>query len=141
MAEKKETPKPSQTKTGTAKKPGNKSEERRQREMIAELMSSGIDFSPFTIDAGDGVEWEFTPDPMPADTEMLRKAMTDMGEASQNGEGIQGAFDDLIKVIKARMVDEKQKKEFPRPIYGINAIMFFAIHLATGRDGFPPAEA
>lgn len=115
-------------------------QDKQQRKVVAEFMSSGIDFSPFTVDAGDGVEWEFSPDPMPADTERLRKGMNDLREASEAGEGIQEAFDELTGAIRDRLVNEKQKKEFPKPIYGQNALMFFALHLATGRDGFPTEE-
>lgn len=115
--------------------------DKRQREVVAEFMSSGIDFSPFTIDAGDGVEWEFTADPMPAETEKLRQGMTALDAAAKAGEGLQEAFDSLVGAIRDRMIHDKQKKEFPKPVYGQNAIMFFALHLATGRDGFPTEEA
>lgn len=115
--------------------------DKQQREMLANMMSTGIDFSPFTIDAGDGVEWKFSPDPLPAQTEGLIKAMQGASEAVQAREGMAEAFDELTNLIRDRLIDEEQKREFPKPIYGTQALMFFAMHLATGRDGFPTDEA
>lgn len=115
--------------------------DKQQREMLANMMSTGIDFSPFTIDAGDGVEWKFSPDPLPAQTEGLIKAMQGASEAVQSREGMAEAFDELTNLIRDRLIDDEQKKEFPKPIYGTQALMFFAMHLATGRDGFPTDEA
>lgn len=122
------------------KKKETPAELKRKQQMAAEFMSTGIDFTPFTIDAGDGVEWEFVPDPMPAQTEALSKAMAGVSEAAEAGEGSVEAYEALIEAIKAMMVNEKQKKEFPLPIYGTKAYMFFALNLATGRDGFPTEE-
>lgn len=114
-----------------------------QDQMLAEFMSTGINFEPFTIDAGDGVEWAFSPDPMPADTERLSSGMKALQEASQEADGkkLEAAFDSLIDAIRDRLVDEKQKAEFPKPHYGMNATMFFALHLATGRDGMAQGKA
>lgn len=115
-------------------------EARKQGEVLSEFMSAGIDFSPFVIDPGDGNEWSFTPDPMPWETERLRNAMSSVYDAMRNGEGAKEAAEELVEAIRDRMTDEKQKEKFPLPNYGQNALIFFAMHLATGRDGFPTEE-
>lgn len=123
------------------KQPTKAQVDKQQREVLEKFMSTGIDFSPFTIDPGDGTEWSFKPDPMPSDTERLRKAMNSLQRAVTSGEGAQEAFDELAEGIRSMLIDDKQKKEFPKPNYGQNALMFFAIHLATGRDGLPTEGA
>lgn len=112
--------------------------EKKQQEEIRKFMSTGLDFTPFELDAGDGVVWKFSPDPQPSDTERLSKAMSALEEA-QGGEGgsLQAAFGELVEAIKDRIMDEKQREQFPLPVYGANALMWFSLHLATGRDGFP----
>lgn len=118
---------PKATKTQTAK----------QKEALAKLMETGLNFEPFTVDAGDGVVWEFTPDPMPAQTEALISAFRKAEKAASDLSGMDEAFAELFDVIRSRLIHKKQQEEFPRPLYGQNAAMFFAMHLATGRDGFP----
>lgn len=113
-------------------------QEKKQREAISELMSSGVDFTPFTIDVGDGTIWSFKPDMMPADIEQLRSAMVAVGKTSETGgEGLQEAFDGLIEAVRSCLMDEKEKKAFPKPMYGTNALTFFAMSLIAGRTGFP----
>lgn len=120
-------------------------EQKKAQQMLADMLSAGLDLSDFTIDAGDGVEWHFTPDPMPADTARLMRAL-DAFEASTKSVAEEGmdpvleATDELVESIRARMTVEKQKEEFPLPRYGTKALQFFALHLATGRDGFPTEE-
>lgn len=140
MAEVEKTQAPKAPQDRKPSKAASSQEKRKQKELLAEFMTAGIDFTPFTVDAGDGVVWSFTADPMPEDTERLRKGMVDLDEATRENSGVREAFDSLVEAIKARLIDEKQKKQFPLPVYGQNAIMFFALHLATGRDGFPTEE-
>lgn len=111
--------------------------QKRQREMLNDFMSSGLNFTPFTIDAGDGIEWKFTPDPMPEETERMVAAMRAVDETTRKQQGTKEAYAELLEAIKDRLMDPKQKKEFPHPLYGQNALVFFALHLTTGRDGFP----
>lgn len=103
------------------------------------LMSTGVDFSPFKLDVGDGREWSFQPDPMPAQTEALSQAMTGLGDPGEGG--MTAAFDRLVEAIRALLVDEKDRADFPLPMYGSNSLMFFGLRIATGRDGFPTESA
>ena len=109
-----------------------------QKKVLAEFMASGIDFTQFTIDPGDGIEWGFKPDPLPTETTAIQKAMEAL-EASTKEEGgdVNAAFDVLVEAIRAVIIDPKQAEEFPKPLYGTNAILFFAMHLIAGRSGFP----
>ena len=122
-------------------------EEKKRQQMVAEYLAAGLDLSDFTIDAGDGIEWHFTPDPMPAETAAMVRAMDALEKAGQDIEGIddfdriEEATNDLIALIQKRMTIDKQRKEFPKPNYGAKAIQWFAMHLVTGRDGFPTVEA
>lgn len=111
--------------------------DKRSREIVAEMMSTGIDLSPFTVDVSDGIAWAFNPDPMPADTERLRKAMDAISKSAESMQGAQEAFDELVDALRGLIIDEQQRKDFPKPNYGQKALMFFAMHAATGRDGFP----
>lgn len=121
------------------KAPNQRQLDKKQEESVKEFMSTGIDFTPFVLDAGDGVEWEFTPDPMPAQTEALSKAMNAVSAASSSDtkEGLQDAYNDLIEQLKARLMNDEQRADFPKPYYGQSALTWLSLHLATGRDGFP----
>lgn len=118
--------------------PTKKQQEKKQQDQLRNFMSTKLDFSPFTLDVGDGVSWGFSPDPSPAETSRLSKAMEAISEASGGGaEELEVAYAAILDAIKARIIDEKQRKEFPKPEYGTQALMWFGLHLATGRDGLP----
>lgn len=137
-------PKASTSKLTAVKAPADRqakgptpAELKRQREAVAEFLSTGIDFTPFTVDAGDGIEWGFKPDMMPGDVEALRLGMKAVDEARADIAGLDAAFQGLVATIRDLLVDEAQQAEFPRPIYGMNAITWFAMTLIGGRSGFP----
>lgn len=131
-----------------------KTEEQKRKEQnrrLRELMDTQLDFSPFTIDAGDGVEWSFNPDPMPSETESLQRAMRAVDENQKQvkaGEtpdkSLTEVFDELTEATREYLLEEKQKKAWPKGghgrNYGLQALMWFAMHLATGRDGLPLDE-
>ena len=115
---------------------------KRQTQAIAKFMSTGLDFRPFTIDVGDGITWSFKPDLMPGDTERIREGMKMIDAASKSGEGMQEAYDVLVAAVQSCLLETQQSKslsveDFPQPVYGTNAVMFFAMHLLAGRTGFP----
>lgn len=113
--------------------------DKKQQQQIEEFMASGVDFSPLELDVGDGTIWKFTPDPQPAETQRLSSAMKAISDATNDGmtDAVVESYDNLVSAIRDRLMDEKQKKEFPKPVYGQNALMWFSMRLATGRDGFP----
>lgn len=118
-------------------------DDKSQMEAVRSLMATGLDFTPHVIDAGDGIEWAFKPDPGPADTDRMREAMNELNlaqEALQAGDltvKLQPAFDALMDAIRDRLISDEDKASFPQPTYGINAAMFFSLHLTYGRSGFP----
>lgn len=132
---------PAKKKPTTASKSSTEAErrkaEREQQEVVKKFLETGVDFTPLTLDAGDGVEWNFTPDPQPAETERLSEAMKSLHEAQSNGDSIVEPYEALKEAIRDRIMDADQREEFPKPYYGVNAIMWFAMRVATGRDGFP----
>lgn len=126
------------------RKPSAAAERKRQEQLSAEFMSAGLDFSPYTIDAGDGLEWQFVPDMFPANIERLRVALRALQAAAAGiGEDadmtdFEAAFDSLADAISACfMPGVDQPAEWPQPIYGIRALSWFAQKLFEGKTGFP----
>ena len=144
------------------RKPSAADEKRRKAE-FDQMMSTGIDLTPFTLDVGDGTKWDFVPDPMPSDTERLRLANARLQEASSayaekpddrslaeaNGQ----AFAGLVEAISTLLLDADDRGRFvgrfrgpldlpdrSKP-YGQRVAVWFLGHVATGRDGFPTEEA
>lgn len=121
------------------KAPNQRDAEKRQQEMAEEFMRTGVDFSPLMLDAGDGNEWEFTPDPMPAQSQRLSEVMMSISQVTTGqAEGdLVALYDEFTDAIRDRLASEKDRKRFPLPNYGTSALMWFGMRLATGRDGFP----
>lgn len=134
---KEQSPKKPQDREPKAKSPAQveRENQKRQQDSINRLMTSGVNFDPFVLDVGDGVKWNFSPDPMPAQTERLSSAMTALGDPGEGG--LQAAFNELSEALRDVLMDDDQRKQFPLPRYGSNSIMYFALHVVTGRDGFP----
>lgn len=133
-----------QAKPAPAKKPADHQQKKpsaaamkKQQEVMASFLAAGLDFTPFTIDAGDGIVWKFKPDTMPSDLARLRNALLEMENAGHDVDKLAAAFDQGIEAIRAMMVDEEQRPQFPAPVYGTKAVIFFLMHLIAGKTGFP----
>lgn len=131
-----------------------KADEKRQREMVAEFMTTEIDLSPNTVALSDGLVWEFTPDPMPSDTARMQDAMgkvsaaanaTGMGKMAEDFQDLITAIADMLWdedqralfLSKFRAPDEKATKAKP---YGTNVALQIGLRVVSGRSGFPTSE-
>jgi len=110
---------------------------KKQQEAMANFLAAGLDFTPFTIDAGDGIEWKFKADTMPSDLARLRNALVAMEDAGSDVDLLAAAFDAAIEAIHSLMLDKKQVPEFPQPTYGTQAVIWFLMNLISGKNGFP----
>lgn len=118
-------------------------EKKKQEQALSEFLASGVDFEPFIIDAGDGVEWRFNPDPMPGSIAQLRASLVrvEAAESATDLDALDAAFGDVVGAIRSLLLDEAQRDEFPRPNYGMRALTFFALHLTAGKTGLPTEPA
>lgn len=136
---------PQDRKPSAADRKAEEAAKKQQEKVMADFMSAGLDFTPLTIDAGDGLEWQFVPDLMPPNIQRLRAAVqrlhasnNEVLETGDGGDTLQEAFDELVEACRQCLEpDLPQPAEWPRPNYGIKALLWFAMHLIQGKTGFP----
>lgn len=107
---------------------------------VEKMLRTPLNFDPHVIDAGDGIEWKFVADPSPTQTEELRLAFNVLQEKLESGAGLKDAYDHLGKVISTWLIKGSNKQTFPRPNYGVNALLWFAFKLQLGRDPEFPTQ-
>lgn len=119
-----------------------KAAQKKADEAMTAYLDTGLDFTPFTIDVGDGIEWGFKPDLLPADLSNLSRALKGLDTASNDSgdlDGMAAAFETLASALRDMLIEDDQKVEFPKPMYGIRALTFFGVRVVKGRTGFPTA--
>lgn len=118
-------------------------DKKKQEAEVQQYLSSGLDFSPFEVNVGDGVIWKFEPDISPRSAEKLRVAVIglesiqSLDAKAQANINYEELFEPLISALREQLVDEKQRKMFPLPRYGIRALGWFASVVQVGKSGFP----
>ena len=128
--------KPEDRKPTSRERGEQRAAEKKQAESVKKFMADGVDFSPIVLNPGDGTEWSFTPDPQPAQSARLAKAMQGL-EGVDDPQKMEEVFETLADSIRERLVSEEEREKFPLPIYGVNALMWFGMRMAAGRDDFP----
>lgn len=112
-------------------------------EVRRDVVQLGIDFRPIPVDLGDGIEWEFHPDPSPQQWSALVNALkgfTKFGDDDFGGEAFEKALSDLTAAMAESLVNEKQKKEWIEKQYGIGPQQAISNALMEQWTGFPTSQ-
>lgn len=104
-------------------------------------LSTPMGFEPLVLDVGDGIEWQFVPDLMPAQSIAIRKASNALADSfalefdgDDSEHPINVAFAHLVNKIKDCMIPGSNPESFPQPLYGVQTISWFAGNIMVGRD-------
>lgn len=109
-------------------------------EVRRDVVNLGMDFRPIPVDLGDGIEWEFHPDPSPQQWSALvtaLKGFTKFSDDGFGGEAFEKALSGLTAAMADVLVDEKQKKEWVKKRYGIGPQQAISNALMELWTGFP----
>ena len=109
-------------------------------EVRRDVVSLGMDFRPIPVDLGDGIEWEFDPDPSPQQWSVLvtaLKGFTKFGDDDFGGEAFEKALSELTSAMADILVNEEQKKEWQDKRYGIGPQQAISNALMELWTGFP----
>lgn len=112
-------------------------------EVRRDVVQLGIDFRPIPVDLGDGIEWEFHPDPSPQQWSALVNALkgfTKFGDDDFGGEAFEKALSDLTAAMAGSLVNEKQRKEWIEKQYGIGPQQAISNALMEQWTGFPTSQ-
>ena len=112
-------------------------------EVRRDVVQLGIDFRPIPVDLGDGIEWEFHPDPSPQQWSALVNALkgfTKFGDDDFGGEAFETALSDLTAAMAESLVNEKQRKEWIEKQYGIGPQQAISNALMEQWTGFPTSQ-
>lgn len=111
------------------------------QEIDRSVVSIGLDFRPIPINIGDGVVWQFDPDPAPDVFDALVSGLAHIGQVgTQMSKGettsLAPALQELQKVIGQMLVDPKQQKDWATTSYGLHALNALAQRLLQETTGF-----
>lgn len=109
-------------------------------EVRRDVVQLGMDFRPIPVDLGDGIEWEFDPDPSPQQWSALVTALKGFSHFSDDdfgGEAFEKALSDLTDAMAGALVRDDQKKEWVEKRYGIGPQQAISNALMELWTGFP----
>ena len=109
-------------------------------EVRRDVVKLGLDFRPVPVDLGDGIEWEFHPDPDPAQWSALLAALkefTKFGDEDFGGEAFEGALSQLTAAMGNLIVSADQRKKWIAKRYGIGPQQAISQALMGIWTGFP----
>ena len=84
-------------------------------EVRRDVVKLGIDFRAIPVDLGDGVEWEFHPDPSPEQWSTLvdsLKQFTKFEDADFGGDAFKSALAGFTNAMAEMLVRKEQQKEW-----------------------------
>lgn len=112
-------------------------------EVRREVVKLGLDFRPIPVDLGDGIEWEFHPDPSPQQWSVLvdaLKAFTKFGDDDFGGDKFKSALASFTKAMSELLVDEKQREKWIEKDYGLGPQQAISEALMGIWTGFPTKQ-
>ena len=112
-------------------------------EVRRDVVKLGLDFRPIPVDLGDGVEWEFHPDPSPQQWSVLvdaLKVFTKFGDDDFEGEAFKEALARFTKAMSELLVNEKQREKWVEKNYGLGPQQAISEALMGIWTGFPTKQ-
>lgn len=112
-------------------------------EVRRETVKLGLDFRPIPVDVGDGIEWEFHPDPSPQQWSALMnalKAFTKFKDDEFGGEAFEAALMEFTKAMAGVIVNEEQQALWIEKSYGLGPQQKISEALMEIWTGFPTKQ-
>ncbi len=109
-------------------------------EVRRDVVKLGLDFRPIPVDLGDGIEWEFHPDPSPEQWSTLVDALkefTKFGDDDFGGDAFKSAFGGFTRAMSEMLVKAEQRAEWIEKGYGLGPQQAISEALMEIWTGFP----
>lgn len=109
-------------------------------EVRRNVVKLGIDFRSIPVDIGDGIEWEFTPDPSPEQWSLLvstLKKFTKIKEDDIDEKAFKEALKGFTAAMGGLLIDEKQQEKWVKRNYGLGPQQAISEVLMEMWSGFP----
>lgn len=116
-------------------------------EVRRDVVKLGLDFRPIPVDVGDGIEWEFHPDPSPEQWGVLvdsLKEFTKFEDKDFGGDTFEKALSAFTASMANLLISEDQQAAWIAKNYGLaaqQAISKALMELWTGFPTPPPAPS
>lgn len=108
-----------------------------------DVVNLGLDFRTIPVDLGDGIEWEFSPDPSPDQWSALMTALKQFGKFGDDdfgGEAFEKALSDFTSSMAAMLSTEKQRTKWISKGYGLGPQQAISQALMEIWTGFPTEQ-
>lgn len=112
-------------------------------EVRRNVVKLGLDFRPVPVDLGDGIEWEFHPDPSPQQWSALMNALkqfTKFEDEDFGGEAFEKALEEFTKAMSQVLVRADQQREWVEKQYGLGPQQAISQALMEIWTGFPTKQ-
>lgn len=112
-------------------------------EVRRDVVKLGLDFRAIPVDLGDGIEWEFHPDPSPEQWSTLVNALkqfTKFEDADFGGDSFKDALSAFTKAMSDLLVSAEQQAEWLEKGYGLGPQQAISEALMEIWTGFPTKQ-
>ena len=112
-------------------------------EVRRDVVKLGLDFRAIPVDLGDGVEWEFHPDPSAEQWSTLVDALkqfTKFEDDDFGGDAFKSALAGFTKAMADMLVKTEQQKEWLQKGYGLGPQQAISQALMEIWTGFPTSQ-
>jgi len=112
-------------------------------EVRRDVVRLGLDFRAIPVDLGDGIEWEFHPDPTPQMWSTLVNALkqfTKFEDADFGGEAFENALSGFTQAMADMLVKAEQREEWINKGYGLGPQQKISEALMEIWTGFPTKQ-
>ena len=112
-------------------------------EVRRDVVKLGLDFRAIPVDLGDGIEWEFHPDPSPEQWSTLvdsLKKFTKFEDDDFGGSAFKEALAGFTKAMSEMLVKAEQQVEWVEKGYGLGPQQAISEALMGIWTGFPTTQ-
>lgn len=112
-------------------------------EVRRDVVKLGLDFRAIPVDIGDGIEWDFHPDPSPAQWSTLVNALkqfTKFEDDDFEGETFKKALSEFTQAMADMLVRKEQRAEWVKKGYGLGPQQAISEALMGIWTGFPTKQ-
>lgn len=112
-------------------------------EVRRDVVRLGLDFRAIPVDIGDGIEWEFHPDPSPQQWSHLVNALkqfTKFEDDSFGGDAFEDALKEFTKAMSELLVKAEQQEAWIEKEYGLGPQQAISEALMGIWTGFPTKQ-